>query len=129
MVWLDDFYFIADTKSLEEELSYVKSEKDAALTELESIKIQAHKEESSAQSLYDDKCAQNNELCRQIERLENEVATFENEKLVLSEKLASVKADLKKEHELLLENNHDQTMNALEARLLEATEKYSGKLL
>ena len=78
--------------------------------------------------MYDDKCAQNNELCRQIERLENEVATFENEKLVLSEELASVKADLKKEHELLLENNHDQTMNALEARLIEATDKYNGKL-
>ena len=120
--------FIVDMKNLQEELSSVKSEKDSALAQLENVKIQLREEESSAQKLHDDQVAQNKELYRQIEELENQVATFEKQKLVLSEELASVKADLKKEHELLLENNHDQTMNALEARLIEATDKYNGKL-
>ena len=120
--------FIVDMKNLQEELSSVKSEKDSALEQLENVKIELRKEEGTAQKLHDDQVAQNKELYRQIEELENQVATFEKQKLVLSEELASVKADLKKEHELLLENNHDQTMNALEARLIEATDKYNGKL-
>ena len=105
----------------------MRSEKDDALSDLEAMKNQVHDLENSAQLAYEEKSAQNNALYRQIEGLESQVVTIESQKLVVEEELSSVKAELKREHALLLENNHDETMNALEAKLIEITDKHKGQ--
>ena len=97
------------------------------MLEVESLRKQCHDVENSAQIAHEDKCAQINALSRQIEGLEDHAAEIEKEKCSLNEELSNVKAELKKEHQLLLDNNHDDTMNALEERLIEAEQKHDGK--
>ena len=104
----------------------LESDKEAALSQLDIVKSQLADSEAIAQKVHEEKCEENKKLTDQIFQLEEVVEQLTVEKTSLDKELMETKEKLEKEHELLLKNDHDETLNSLETRLLEAEERHQG---
>ena len=106
----------------------LQCEKEDALSQLDVIKTHLSEAETTAQKVHNEKCEENKKLTDQIFQLEEVVEQLTVEKTSLDKELMETREKLEKEHELLLKNDHDETLNSLETRLLEAAEKHQGRI-
>ena len=104
----------------------MESDKEDAFSQLDIVKTQLADSEAIAQRVHEEKCEENKKLTDQIFQLEEVVEQLTVEKASLDKELMETREKLEKEHELLLKNDHDETLNSLETRLLEAEEKHQG---
>ena len=112
----------------EKYVSTLEEEKDNALSSLETTRAQLVDAESKSQNIHEESIRGRKQLEEQVLRMEGEITKLLEEKSALESLLADTKEELDRNQQLLLQGDHNNTLNDMEIKLHEASEKYEGNL-